>query len=91
MASHSSILAWKIPWTEDPGKAIVHGVAKESDMTKNSNNHSLPFYCTLTSKPGLSEGYYARSLTESNRKRSTDKYCSSSFRLLPHALVEASG
>ena len=33
MASHSSILAWKIPWTEDPGKAIVHGVAKESDMT----------------------------------------------------------
>ena len=33
MASHSSILAWKIPWTEDPGKAIVHGAAKESDMT----------------------------------------------------------
>ena len=20
MATHSSILAWKIPWTEDPGK-----------------------------------------------------------------------
>ena len=33
MASHSSILAWKTPWTEEPGKAIVHGVAKESDMT----------------------------------------------------------
>ena len=25
MATHSSILAWKIPWTEEPG---VHGVAK---------------------------------------------------------------
>ena len=26
MATHSSILAWRIPWTEEPGK--VHGVAK---------------------------------------------------------------
>ena len=28
MATHSSILAWKIPWTEDPDRATVHGVAK---------------------------------------------------------------
>ena len=28
MASHSSILAWKIPWTEEPGGLTVHGVAK---------------------------------------------------------------
>ena len=29
MATHSSILAWKIPWTEDPGGLhTVHGVAK---------------------------------------------------------------
>ena len=28
MATHSSILAWKIPWTEEPGRAAVHGVAK---------------------------------------------------------------
>ena len=27
MATHSSILAWKIPWTEEPGRATVHGVA----------------------------------------------------------------
>ena len=27
MATHSSILAWRILWTEEPG-AIVHGVAK---------------------------------------------------------------
>ena len=26
-ATHSSILAWRIPWTEEPG-AIVHGVTK---------------------------------------------------------------
>ena len=32
IATHSSTLAWKIPWTEEPGGATVHGVA-ESDTT----------------------------------------------------------
>ena len=26
MATHSSILAWEIEWTEEPGGATVHGV-----------------------------------------------------------------
>ena len=33
MATHSSILAWEIPWTDEPGRVRVHGVTKESDMT----------------------------------------------------------
>ena len=28
MATHSGILAWTIPWTEEPEWATVHGVAK---------------------------------------------------------------
>ena len=28
MASHSSVLAWRIPLTEEPGGAVVHGVTK---------------------------------------------------------------
>ena len=28
MATHSSILDWRIPWTEEPVWATVHGVAK---------------------------------------------------------------
>ena len=28
MATHSSILAWRIPWTEKPGGATVHKTAK---------------------------------------------------------------
>ena len=28
MATHSSILAWRIPWTEAPGEARVYRVAK---------------------------------------------------------------
>ena len=31
MATYSSILAWKIPWTEEPGR--LYGVA-ESDTTE---------------------------------------------------------
>ena len=33
MATHSSILAWKIPWTEEPGGLQSWG-HKESDMTE---------------------------------------------------------
>ena len=33
MATHSSILAWEIPWTEEPGRLqSMHGVT-ELDMT----------------------------------------------------------
>ena len=28
MAIHSSILAWRIPWIEKPGKLTVHGVKR---------------------------------------------------------------
>ena len=31
MATHSSILAWRIPWTEEPGR--LEGL-KESDTTE---------------------------------------------------------
>ena len=28
MATHSCILAWRIPWTEEPGRSTVPGVKK---------------------------------------------------------------
>ena len=28
MALYSSTLAWKIPWTEEPGRPAVHDIAK---------------------------------------------------------------
>ena len=31
VATHSGILAWRIPWTEEPWWATVHGVTTESD------------------------------------------------------------
>ena len=34
MPTHSSILAWRIPWTEEPGGATVHGVTKSRARLK---------------------------------------------------------
>ena len=37
MTAHSSILlAWKIPWTEEPGWLHPRGGRKESDLTEHS-------------------------------------------------------
>ena len=46
MAHHSSTLAWKIPWTEEPGRLhTVHGVAMSqtrlSDFTFTFHFHAL--------------------------------------------------
>ena len=45
MATHSSTLAWKIPWTEEPGRPVVHAVAKSrtrlSDFTFTFHFHTL--------------------------------------------------
>ena len=46
MAPHSSTLAWKIPWTEEPGGLLgVHGVARSrtrlSDFTLTFHFHAL--------------------------------------------------
>ena len=32
MANHPSFVAWRIPWTEEPGRLQAMG-SKESDMT----------------------------------------------------------
>ena len=41
MATHSSILAWKIPRTEEPGRLQSMG-SQELDMTKQLNQPSNP-------------------------------------------------
>ena len=38
VATHFSILAWEIPWTEEAWSATVHGVRKESDTTEQLNS-----------------------------------------------------
>ena len=62
MAPHSSTLAWKIPWTEEPGRAAVHGVAKSltrlSDFTFTFHFHAWrrKWQPTPVFLPGESQG-----------------------------------
>ena len=59
MAAHSSTLAWKIPWMEEPGR-LQHGVS-QSDTTERLHFHfSLscigegngnPLQCSCLEKP----------------------------------------
>ena len=38
MATHSSILAWRIPWIEEPGGLHSPRGRKESDMTRATSS-----------------------------------------------------
>ena len=47
MATHSSILAWKIPWTEEPG-GMVCGVTESWTLLRGLSAHTyLPIYVYL--------------------------------------------
>ena len=41
MATHSSILAWRIPMDRGAWWTVVHGVTKESDTTEGLNNNNM--------------------------------------------------
>ena len=40
MAPHSSTLAWKIPWTEEPGRLAVHGITMSRTRLKQRSSSS---------------------------------------------------
>ena len=42
MATHSSILAWRIPWTEEPGRLQ----SMESQVSDTTEQLNLPAYQT---------------------------------------------
>ena len=45
MATHCSVLAKRILWTEEPAGLLSRGVAKESDMTEQLNNSKNRVSC----------------------------------------------
>ena len=49
MATHSSILAWEIPWIGEPGELQSMGSQKESNptQTKQQQQHSVDICCIL--------------------------------------------
>ena len=54
MAIHFTILAWEIPWTEDPGGLSLWG-CKESDMTER---RQLPLHFHIISRESETRYYF---------------------------------
>ena len=45
MATHSSIVAWEIPWTEEPGRLLSTGSQKSEQLTLSTlANSSFKFF-----------------------------------------------
>ena len=42
MATHSSILAWEIPWTEEPRRLQSMGPQSQSRLSDKANTHPIP-------------------------------------------------
>ena len=53
MAPHSSIFAWEIPWTEEPGGHTVHGITRESDTTEEPDHHHVSLRDLVSSYSSL--------------------------------------
>ena len=52
MATHSSILAWEIPWTEEPGSYSPLG-CRQSYMTEYTQLYSSTVICRNEQSSGL--------------------------------------
>ena len=63
MATHSSILAWEIPWTEEPGGLQSMGLQR---IGYDLANEQQQFYCTsnynVTGISGMAEPGGLRSM-----------------------------
>ena len=68
MAPHSSTLAWKIPWMEEPGR-LQSMASLESDMTERlhfrfslsciGEGNGNPLQCSCLENPGDREAWWA--------------------------------
>ena len=90
MAPHSSTFAWKIPWTEKPGKLQSMG-SLESDTTERLHFHfslsctgegnSNPLQCSCLENPRVGEAWWAavsgvtQSRTRLKRLSSSSIHC----------------
>ena len=59
MATHSSILAWRIPWTEKPGglqsmglQRVGHDLATEQECTHSKLDHFIPLVTLMLWEDG---------------------------------------
>ena len=51
MAAHSSILAWRIPWTEEPGR--LHGDTRVRHDFAIKESFTMPFFFLVVVRTGI--------------------------------------
>ena len=56
MAPHSSTLAWKIPWTEEPGRLQSMGLLRvghdrETSLSRIGEGNGNPLQCSCLENP----------------------------------------
>ena len=75
MATHSTILAWRIPWTEEPGKLQSMGSKKLDTTSKpNSKNNWLKQKRQETDKKKQNRNYPDRLQKSHSRLKGTGGY-----------------
>ena len=101
MTPHSSTLAWKIPWTEEPGRLQSMG-ALESDMTEQlhfyfslsciGEGNGNPLQCSCLENPRDGEAWWAAvyGVAQSQTRLKRLSSSSSSMMLLPGKSEKAS-
>ena len=56
IATHSSILAWRIPWTEEPGGLTVHRVTNSQTRLKQLSMHTTSVSINNTQVEDIMKG-----------------------------------
>ena len=55
MATHSSILAWRIPWTQEPGRLKSMGSQESNTTERLSTQHTLSWERLKVEEKGMTE------------------------------------
>ena len=55
MATHSSILAWRIPWTQEPGRLKSMGSQESNTTERLSTQHTLSWERLKVEETGMTE------------------------------------
>ena len=72
MATHSGILAWRTPWTQEPG-TLQSMRSQESDMTQRLNHQT-------TTEEGTKK-FTSNQIESNNSHNCQDRECANSFEL----------
>ena len=58
MVTHSCFLAWRIPWTEEPGRLQSLGLQSQTELSMHAHTHHVIWgvFNTPVFLPGESQG-----------------------------------